>query len=184
MTQSVYDKLEQGPMFDMAIVEHHFTPYMRDYDIIVEVSAFVPNRSRAYIAGRYLYRFTHCVLSEVTTAVRDETWACSWDNVFLDYQAWEAANCPSGYVWGVCWIGAYPGLSYIDGSSAAHEWSERLGHPMHEVYIETNAHNIRLIFHDVEITKVAYGNAQMSELVLAETVETTTIPGQSRTGAV
>ncbi len=36
MLPTVREKLENGPMFDHAIVEHHFTPYLRDYDIIVD----------------------------------------------------------------------------------------------------------------------------------------------------
>jgi len=55
-----------GPLFDSAIVPHGFAPHMRDYDVIVEV----PLRSqtaRAAIAGRYRYRFTHCVEAHVET---------------------------------------------------------------------------------------------------------------------
>lgn len=170
-------------MFDMAVVEHHFTPYMRDYDIIVDVSAAVSDQKRSYVESRYRYRFTHCVLSEVTTAIQDETWADSWADIFFDDDAWEAADCPSGFVWGVCWMNAYPGLSYISDSPAARAWSERLGHSMHEILIETNVHNIRLIFHDVDITKVAHGNAQTGESVTGGS-EIITISGESATGTV
>ena len=176
MNQSVPEKLGQGPMFDMAIVEHHFTPYMRDYDIIVDVTAAVPGEQRSYIEGRYRYRFTHCVVSEVTTAIRDEVWGRSWGDGLLDYQEWVAADQPDGYVWGVCWMLAYPGLAYVSGSAAARDWGERLGHQMHEVFIETNGHNIRLIFHDVGITKIAHGDAQTGDLI--------PLAGESATGAV
>jgi len=152
MMLSVREKLEQGPMFDMAIVGHGFTPYMRDYDVLVDVVGPEPSGSGSQVIGRCRYRFTHCVLAEVTTAVQDDVWRKSWQHTFIDYEDWLVSGEPDGYVWGVQWMNAYPGLTYLSDSAAAREWSERLASPMHEVFIETNAHNIRLIFHDVEIT--------------------------------
>lgn len=152
---TVKEKLEAGEMFDNAIVEHHFTPYMRDYDIIVDVAAPAPNGKGSYIAARYRYRFTHCVMAHITTSLSAETWRDSWTDEYIDYENWEKAGSLSGYVWGVCWSCAYPGLTYIDNSSLAREWSERLGNPMHEVTIETNTHNFQLIFHDVIIQEIA-----------------------------
>ena len=59
---------------------------------------------------------------------------------------------------------AYPGLLYVAESAAAREWTERLNKPMHEVDIETNAHNIRLVFHDVEITWTSEGSFMKQEV--------------------
>lgn len=168
MSLSISEKLEQGPMFDMPIIEHHFTPYMRDYDVIVDLIEPVPNKSHSYVEGRYRYRFNHCVIADVKTAIRDENWINSWDDIFLNFAAWEAADYPSGYVWDVRWQNAYPGLSYIRDSGVAQEWSERLNKPMHEVCIEADAHNIRLIFHDVTITKIAQGFPESPDLVFIE----------------
>ena len=159
MSQSVPEKLEAGPMFDMAIVEHHFTPYMRDYDIFVDVGGLNPESHKSEVIGRVRYRFTHCVLAEVTTAVADETWKRSWSEAFTDYQTWLDTGEPEGYVWGVNFTNAYPGLSYLADSVAAKYWAERLNKLMHEVFIETDAHNIRLIFHDVEITWTSEGSS-------------------------
>ena len=164
MAQTVKEKLEAGPMFDNAIIEHHFTPYMRDYDIIVDVPASKPDGTGSYIAARCLYRFTHCVLAHITTSLSDETWRTSWKDEYINYEDWEKAEAPDGFVWGVCWSNAYPGLTYIEGSELAHEWSERMGNPMHEVTIETNSHNLRLVFHDVVIKEIAVGNPETNEL--------------------
>jgi hypothetical protein len=164
MTLSVKEKLEAGPMFDAAIVEHHFTPYMRDYDIIVDVPAAVSDNSRSYIAARVRYRFSHCVMAQVTTALPDETWRLSWTNEFIDYKDWDRAGNPPGFVWGVCWSNAYPGLTYVGDSDVAREWSDRLGHPMHEITIGTNSHLFRLIFHDVTIVVIAKGDPDTDEL--------------------
>ncbi len=43
MPQTIKEKLAAGPLFDSAIIEHHFTSYMRDYDLIIDVAAATPN---------------------------------------------------------------------------------------------------------------------------------------------
>ncbi|MFZ5909297.1 MAG: HalD/BesD family halogenase [Chloroflexota bacterium] len=164
MTMTVRQKLEHQPISDSAVTEHHYTPYLRDYDVFVEVPAALPNGKGSYIESRYRYRFTHCVTAEVTTAVSADIWRKSWDNVLIDYETWQNAGEPNGYVWGVGYSDAYPGLRYIEGSKVAQDWSRRLEKEMHEIMIETNGHNIRLVFHDVEIQKVAQGDPETREL--------------------
>jgi hypothetical protein len=161
---TIRQKLENQPISDSAIIEHHYTPYLRDYDVFVEVTAALPHGNGSYIEGRYRYRFTHCVTAEVTTAVSAGIWRKSWDNVFIDYEAWQKAGEPDGYVWGVCYSDATPGLRYLEGSKAVQDWSRRLGKEMHEILIETNGHNIRLVFHDVIIRKLAQADSETGEL--------------------
>jgi len=43
-------------------------------------------------------------------------------------------------------------------------WSARFGRPMHEVEIETNGHNLSIVFHDVDVRKVAQGRPGSAEL--------------------
>jgi hypothetical protein len=150
--------IEGWPLFDGAIVEHHFTPYMRDYDVIVDTCAAAPDDSGSYLEGQYRFRFTHCVFAAVASTVADGTWACSWADHFTDYQTWEKAGEPEGYVWGVNWQNVYPGARYVTNSEAAADWSRRLGRTMHEVEIETNAQLIRLIFHRLLLHKIAQGD--------------------------
>lgn len=165
MSLHIRDKLDAGPLFDNAIVAHHFTPYMRDYDVLVDTAAPLPDGKGSYHEGRYRYRFTHCVVAHVTTTVNDYLWKSSWEDYFTDYSSWEAAGTPEGYVWGVCESIAYPGLRYVEDSLEAQEWRERLVRLMHEVVIETNAFALRLIFHDVDICKIAKGNPLTGELL-------------------
>lgn len=94
----------------------------------------------------------------------DESWRLSWTDEYTHYRAWEQAGEPAGYVWGVEYMVAYPGLTYIANSTLAQEWSQRLGKLLHEVLIETNGHNIRLVFYDVVITKIAQGHPDTNEL--------------------
>jgi hypothetical protein len=162
----VKDRIGQDDLvFDSAVVAHGFAPHLRDYEITVEVPAAKPDGSgESYIEGRYVYRFTHCVEAHCTTAVSDETWSLSWRDEFTDYARWKEAGAPEGYVWGTCFSDAYPGLSYVDGSTSAADWSRRLTQEMHEVALETNAFTLRLVFHDFVVEQVAVGDATSGEL--------------------
>ena len=139
-----------GHLFDNAIVRHSFTPYLRDYDVVVETTT----------RSQYLYRFSHCPFAQVTTSVGDAVWRESWDDVFTDYLRWLKAGEPDGYVWGICESEAYPGAKYLEDSELAQEWTSRLGKLMHEVLIETNGYNIRLLFHDLSVKELSAGDPE------------------------
>jgi hypothetical protein len=150
--------------FDSAIVAHGYAPHLRDYDVVVDVPAALPpgvpigDTVGSYIMGRYRYRFTHCPESHVTTSVDDDIWRMSWDDVLIDWDEWEAADNPEGFVWGKKFADAYPGLSYVTDSPLAASWTERLGHEMHEVMIETNTFLLRLVCHDLRFQQLAVGD--------------------------
>jgi hypothetical protein len=74
--------------------------------------------------------------------------------VYTDYSTCERADGPEGYVWGVGYSLAYPGATYVENSAVAQEWAVRLGKPMREVLIETNGHNLRLIFHELNVREL------------------------------
>jgi hypothetical protein len=154
VTNTVQEKLDQYPMFDQAIVEHGFSRRMRDYEIVVLVPAPYGG-GKEFTQGTYLYRFTHCVLAETATALDAEVWRRCWDDESLDDEY---------YVWSSEHADAYPGLSYVADSPRAESWAQRLGRPMHEIVIETNAYNIRLIFHDVVIRQIAQGDPHTGTL--------------------
>ena len=168
---AVVSLVEDWPLFDNAIVAHGFAPYMRDYEVVVVASAAVPDGSRSYRDGQYRFRFTHCVVAHVETAVRDDVWPGSWDDVFTDYTAWERAGCPGGYVWGVNDMAAYPGATYRPDSPRAAEWARRLGRSMHEVRIETSAHTLELVFHGLRVQKVAAGDPATGALAPIDPVD-------------
>lgn len=159
------------PFHDSSIVRHHFTPYMRDYDIVVEAQADARDGSVFYSEGRYRFRFTHCVIADVLSTVEDQAWAQSWSNEFTDYAAWERAGEPPGYVWGVEYMEAYPGARYLPDSELSADWARRLGRAMHEVEIRSNAHLIRLVFHRLLLHKVAHGDPATRVLTEIEPLE-------------
>ena len=143
---------EYGGFVDVAILRHGFAPHMRDYDVVFE--ALWGKEKWADAKGTYRLRFTHCPEATTTTAVPDAGWKEAWSDVFIDHAQWVAAGEPKGFVWGMCWSSAYPGLTYIDDSARARQWSERLGTSMHEINMETEAFQLRVVFHDVSVTKV------------------------------
>jgi hypothetical protein len=156
------------PLFDSAVVRHGFTPYMRDYDVIVEVPAAKPDGSGSYIEGQYRYRFTHCVEAHVETTVKPDAWRFSWTDEFTNYSAWERAGSPGGFVWGVEFSDAYPGASLVADSQRAAEWSEKLDRAMYEIEIETNAFLINLVCHDFRIDQLAVGDPTTGDLRLLQ----------------
>jgi|SRR5215204_5174316 len=147
---TIQEKLAEYPLVAAAILHHGFAPFMRDYDVIAEIDGTGGTGSSVY-----RYRFTHCTEAHVTTGVSDDTWQQSWADLFTDYKRWTAADSPGGFVWGVCWSMANPGLAYHAASPLAQEWSERLEQPMHEVTVETQVYRLSLIFHDVIIQQVS-----------------------------
>jgi hypothetical protein len=56
---------------------------------------------------------------------------------------------PDGFIWGVRFAEAYPGLTYVENGERGAHWSQLLGRTMHEVAIETNCFHLRLIFADI-----------------------------------
>lgn len=147
------DEIKQAldDVFDQAIVFHGFTDYMRDYEVVVWATA----DPRTGTAPEYLlYTFKHCVRANVTSAVRTEVWAKSLDDRLLDYDTGVDLD---GYVWGVKWQALYPGMTLVSPSVDATRWEEALKVPFHEVSIETNGHNISLVFSDLFVRQVAQG---------------------------
>lgn len=142
MGDSVADRFEEHSFFDGAIIRHGFVDYMRDYRILVA-------GLRPPYTDWHQYDFVGCVEADLTTRLPAEVFVRSLPDDFVysgpDYPE---KDDPSGFIWGVRFSVAYPGLEYVEGGPRAREWSDRLGIPMHEVRIETNAFVLTLVFVD------------------------------------
>ena len=140
-------------VFDQAVIFHGFADYMRDYDTFIYASA----DPRTGITPRHLrYRFRHCVQATATTTVSPEIWKRSLDERLIDHEEGRELD---GYLWGVKWQALYPGMKLVEGSAEAARWSRELGIPFHEVAIETNDHNISLVFSNLAVDIVETGYA-------------------------
>ncbi|HET9060348.1 MAG TPA: hypothetical protein VFN61_10540 [Acidimicrobiales bacterium] len=138
-------------MFDQALVYHGYTDYMRDYELFVYRTAD-PCTGIPPEHLRYLCRL--CVHAEINTAVPADIWAKSLDERLIDCGP---GSDVEGYAWGAKWQVLYPGAQVVAHSERAEAWSERLGIEFHEVCIETNGHNLTLVFSDLDITRVEPG---------------------------
>lgn len=77
-----------------------------------------------------------------------ETWRISLDDRLIDH---ETGVDLDGYVWGVKWHRLYPGAKLLPESDATRRWSKTLGIDFHEVLMETNAHNLTLLFSELQL---------------------------------
>jgi len=140
-------------VFDQAIQYHGFADYMRDYDLYIYATA----DPRTGVAPDHLrYRFTHCVRATATSAVPPAIWKRSLDERLIDFETGRELD---GYVWGVRWQALYPGISLVEESAEAARWSEELGIPFFEAIIETNGHNLSLVFSDLRVDVIQPGTA-------------------------
>ncbi len=144
--QSLLDEI-----FDQALVHHGFVDYMRDYELIVHCTAD-PATGVAPTFERLL--FTNCVSASVMTALPADVGARSLDDRLIDYATGVDLD---GYVWGVKWQALYPGARVIGQSALARRWSEAVGIEFHEVLVETNGHNLSLVFSGLLRSEVAPG---------------------------
>ncbi|MEV0344697.1 hypothetical protein AB0H88_02945 [Nonomuraea sp. NPDC050680] len=139
--------------FDHAVVHHGYTNYMRDYEVIVYVTA----DPRTGVEPAYLrYLFRYCVEARCESSLAPEIWRVSLDDRLIDYQTGVDLD---GYVWGVKWHGLYPGATVLPESQATQRWAQAVGIDFHEVRLETNAHHLTLLFSDLQVSEVPTGYA-------------------------
>jgi len=145
--QAAFDEV-----FDQAVVFHGFTDYMRDYDVFIYATA----NPRTGVAPQHLrYRFKHCGRVSVAPALSPQVWRRSLDERLLDVET----GCGiDGYVWGVKWQNLYPGMSLVEGSPDARQWSVDLGIPFYEAAAETNVHNTFMVFADLTVDVIGGGH--------------------------
>ncbi|HWT52295.1 MAG TPA: hypothetical protein VN113_08970 [Caulobacter sp.] len=129
---------------DFAVLSHGFLEHGRDYAITIQ-------NDLGQDRGTHILVFTHVVAMAYETAVSDDAWRQSWDDVFLDYT--EAVDL-DGYVWGTNWSNAYPGLIAPDDDPDALAWANRVGRPMYAMALTTDRFRLRLIYSEVRSRKV------------------------------
>lgn len=128
---------------------------MRDYDVYIYATA----DPRTGIAPQHLrYRFKYCVHAAVVvvSAVAPQVWRESLDDRLIHY---DQGRDLDGYVWGVKWQNLYPGMKLVMESADANRWSRSLGIPFYEAAIETNGHNLSLVFADLVVDVIGEGHS-------------------------
>jgi hypothetical protein len=150
---TVKELLEREDFLDAALLRHGFTDYMRDYEIIVSGRDGPPRTD----VHRYL--FIGCAEAVYQTAVSSEYFGPSLPDEFvLAGPDNPEEEIPDGFIWGVRWACAYPGLTYRRDGERARYWEGLLQRPMHEVFLETNAYSLLLVFADVRHSYIGVAN--------------------------
>ena len=133
---------------DFGVLEHGFVPHGRDYRFVIQDSLCSD-------PGTYELVFTHVVDLNYETRVSDQAWRISWADIFTNYANWIVSGEPEGYVFGVDWSLAYPGIKAQTSSSEAQAWAERVQHPMYSASIETDRFFVSFVFNGVRHRKVS-----------------------------
>ncbi|MGF1631677.1 MAG: hypothetical protein ACFCUT_19550 [Kiloniellaceae bacterium] len=144
---------------DFAVMGHGFAKHGRDYVLVIED---IIGRDR----GTHRLIFTHVVSLKYETAQSDESWRQSWDDRFIDYEAYLEAGEPEGYPWYYNYSGAWPGLKAPDSTPGSLRWSEKLGHPMFEMSLETDRFRLAMIFHNLRTEKLSEETPTVSRSVI------------------
>jgi hypothetical protein len=114
-------------LYDHALIRHGFTPYLRDYELIVNVTA----DPRTGIPPAYLRSlFTFCVEATTRSTLSRETWQRSRDERLIRY---ETGKDLDGLVWGVHWQPLHPQFGVVPDSARARMWRDAMGTEFHEV---------------------------------------------------
>ncbi|MBE8477229.1 YxiG-like protein [Streptomyces justiciae] len=132
---------------DSAVVHHGFTDYLRDYEVVAYVTA-APSTGIPPAHLRCLFRY--CVEARCETSMVPWLWQKSLDDRLIDH---ETADGLDGWVWGVKWANLET-AQVLPESDAAHRWAGELGIDFHAVRIETQVHDLSLVFSDLEITEL------------------------------
>jgi hypothetical protein len=143
MMLTVKELLEREGLFDAVVLRHGFTDYMRDYDIIVGARNGPPN------TDVHKYQFVGCVEAHYQVKLREGFTQSLSDEYVYSGPDYPDKEEPDGFIWGVRFAEARPGLAYVENGERAEYWSRALGRKMHEILLETNAYYLRLVFADV-----------------------------------
>ncbi|MET7464140.1 hypothetical protein [Nonomuraea sp. NPDC005501] len=143
-------KLQQAleGLFDQALLRHGFVDYLRDYQLVILP---MPDPRTGTTPAPLPYLFRYCVQATCTTALPAHTWGVSLDERLTTDETDVELD---GYVWGVNWQCLYPGATLITVSPTARSWAAAIGIDFHEVRIETNVHDLTLVFSDLTIEEL------------------------------
>ena len=95
------------------------------------------------------YQFVGCVEANYETKLREGFTQSLSDKHVYSAPDYPDKEVPDGFIWGVRFAEAYPGLTYVENGERAEYWSRLLRRKMHEILLETNCFHLRLVFADV-----------------------------------
>lgn len=141
---TVEEKLTEFDLFDNAIIRHGSCENIRDYEIIGYISGLNFDVEVEYI-------FKGCMEVNFKNTVEPESF--SMDDRLLELNRQDEPDYPQRFIWDAGAI-AYPGWK-LEENTEELETLEKVYHlKFYKFYIETNAYNLDLIFHDLEVMQL------------------------------
>ena len=141
---TVRELLEREDFSDADVLHHGFVDYMRDYELLIGARDGPPH------TDLHRYLFVGCAEALCETTLPPAVFVESLGDASVEAGPDSPdRDLPKGFIWGVRWAAAYPGLTYVAGGERARHWTARLGRPMHELLLRTNVYSLRLVFADV-----------------------------------
>jgi len=125
---------------------HGFTGDMRDYELIVMPPAD-PNSGRRDAYVRFIFRI--CPEVSIRSRVAPEVWSRSIDDALVSQH--HVTRQSEGHDWGVRCQVPYPGAAVVGDSERARWWAGQVGVEFHEVEISAKAHQIILVFANLQV---------------------------------
>ena len=141
----VKDKLEKYNFFDQLIIRHGMLEHIRDYEIIGQLDGRIFGFDLQYI-------FKGCIKSDFQIKVAPKDF--SLDERLLDLTRQNEPNYPQKFIWGVNFSVVYPGWTLFEHTDELKELEKLYGIKFYKIHFETNAYDLMLIFHDVEIKQM------------------------------
>jgi hypothetical protein len=150
MSLTVKELLERESITDAVIFRHGFTDYIRDYEIIVGARNGPPHtdiHKYQFIGCAEAICSTHLVRTfHEPTSIFGQSLA---DEFVFSGPDYPEKDDPNGFIWGVRFAEVLSGWAYIENGKRARFWSDAVRRKMHEVYVDTNAYRLELVFADI-----------------------------------
>ena len=132
-------------MYDQAITRHGMLECIRDYEVIGYLSGLDFDSEVQYV-------FKSCIKVEYKLKVAPEHY--SMDDRLLDLNRQDEPYYPAGFIWGANFAVVYPGWTIKQDTSELNELEKTYGLKFYNIHFETNAYDLTITFHDIEIKEL------------------------------
>lgn len=141
---TVKEKLEEYDLFDNSIIRHGQLDNVRDYEVI------------GYLCGadfdsEVQYIFKGCIQTDFKITVDPKNY--SIDDRLLNLDRQDEPDYPKAFIWGAGVI-VYPGWTISQDTDELKKLEKTYGLKFYKIDFETNAYNLTIIFHDIDIKEL------------------------------
>lgn len=142
---TIKQKLEEYDLFDQAITRHGMLACIRDYEVIGYLSGMDFDSEVQYV-------FKGCIKVEFKVKVAPEFY--SMDDRLLELDRQDEPDYPEGFIWGANFAAVYPGWTITQDTIELKELEKTYGLKFYNIYFNTNAYDLTITFHDIEIKEL------------------------------